>query len=392
MLDEKLKEWATPQDLEYMEAIEKCGSPEAAARALGKSGGTVRNAMANLKSRAAVKGYSPEHGMTHAVPETHLAKGISTYYGADGKVRGQWVKSSLDDERLQQAREAAFQALAADLPRLPPRPAPSVSWPSLCNVYTLTDCHVGMLAWGQETGADWDLEIAEQTLVDCFAHMIQSSPAAATCIVNELGDFLHYDGWESVTPLHRHLLDADGRFPKMVDVAIRILRRVVDMALDRHLKVVVLLEEGNHDPGASVWLRAMFAAIYENEPRVEVLRSPLPYHAYQHGETMLAFHHGHMKKPAELPLLFAAQFPKVWGSTTKRYAHCGHRHHIEEKEHSGMTVFQHPTLSARDAYAARGGYVADRRVTAVTYHNKYGEVGRNSTTPEMLSSAQPEYL
>jgi hypothetical protein len=172
----------------------------------------------------------------------------------------------------------------------------------------------------------------------------------------------------------------------MVEVAIRILRRVVDFALARHARVVVLIAEGNHDMASSVWLRHMFRALYEKEPRIEVISSPLPYYAYQHGETMLAFHHGHLKKNDQLPILMAAQFPKLWGATTKRYAHTGHRHHVEEKEHSGMIVHQHSTLAARDAHAARGAWVSERSVTAMTYHAKFGEVARNTVTPEMLAN------
>lgn len=107
--------------------------------------------------------------------------------------------------------------------------------------------------------------------------------------------------------------------------------------------------------------------------------------AWQHGETMLGFHHGHLKKNDALPLLFAAQFPRMWGGTTRRYVHCGHWHHVSEKEHSGLTVIQHPTLAARDAYAARGGYHADRKVSAITYHAQHGEVARNTVVPEMLA-------
>jgi hypothetical protein len=132
----------------------------------------------------------------------------------------------------------------------------------------------------------------------------------------------------------------------------------------------VILAEGNHDIASSVWLRQMFAALYENEPRVTVDDSPLPYYAIEWGKTLLAFHHGHLKKNDQLPLMFATQFAEAWGRTTKRYCHTGHRHHLEEKEHSGMIVFQHPTLAARDAYAARGGWHAMRAATAVTYHRK----------------------
>jgi hypothetical protein len=181
------------------------------------------------------------------------------------------------------------------------------------------------------------------------------------------------------------VLDADGRFSKIVEVSVRILRRLVDFALARHEKVVVLMSEGNHDLVSSIWLRTIFRALYENEPRVFVIDSELPYYVHQHGETMIAFHHGHLKKNDALPMLFAAQFPKIWGTTTKRYAHTGHRHHVEEKEHSGMTVVQHPTLAARDAYAARGGWLAERQVSAITYHAKWGQVSKITVIPEMLA-------
>jgi hypothetical protein len=48
-------------------------------------------------------------------------------------------------------------------------------------------------------------------------------------------------------------------------------------------------------------------------------------------------------------------------------------------------VVQHPTLAARDAYAARGGWIAERQVRAISYHVDHGEVARNTIVPEMLS-------
>jgi hypothetical protein len=131
----------------------------------------------------------------------------------------------------------------------------------------------------------------------------------------------------------------------------------------------------------------MFAALYENEPRLTVNDSELPFYTFQHGKTMLAFHHGHQVKNEALPGLFAAQFPDMWGATRKRYCHVGHRHHVDEKELSGMKVVQHSTLSARDAYAARGGWVSDREATAITYHDAFGQVGRSTVSPEMLDAA-----
>lgn len=385
-IDPELKSYANERQAETIDAINQTGSYRKAAKKLGVNNTTVMRMVDALKLRAATKGYSPDHDMTHVVPDPFVVKGVSTYYNAEGKASGQWVKSSLDDQRLAQARQAAIEAMAEEIPRLEPIVSGGLGIDALCNVYTLTDSHVGMLAWSEECGADWDLKIAEATLVGCFEAIIHQAPRASVGFVNQLGDFLHYDSAVSaVTPTSGHALDADGRMPKMVKAAIRILRRVVDLALFKHDRVVLLLAEGNHDLAGSVWLRAMFQALYENEPRVTVIDSEMPYYTYEHGATMLAFHHGHLRKNEQLPILFASQFPKVWGNTVKRYCHTGHRHHVDEKEHSGMTVFQHATLAARDAYAARGGWVAHRQVTAITYHDKFGEVARTTVCPEMLS-------
>lgn len=378
-----LDEFATVRQLEMLDAVRKAGSISGGAVLLKADQSGLVRSLQRLRAAAAARGYSPAHDMHKTVPENFLVKGVSTYYGDDGKPRGQWVKSSLDDQKRMRAIRDAAAAMAEDLPRLAAKKAPAKSLDDLATVYTLTDSHVGMLAWGKETGADWDLKIAERVLTGCLQRMVDQSPASAVAIVNQLGDFLHSDGLTAVTPTSGHILDQDGRFEKLVAVAIRILRRVIDMALAKHRRVVVVMAEGNHDMASSVWLRVMFKALYENEPRVEVLDQPLPYYVYQHGQTLLGFHHGHLKKNDQLPLLFASQFPKIWGATVQRYVHTGHRHHVEEKEHSGMTVVQHPTLASRDAYAARGGWIAARKASAITYHAEFGEYSRVTVYPEV---------
>lgn len=384
IVDEALKDFATDRQKQYIDAVNKAGSISGGAALLNMPRQNIQEALKKIRRKAVMQGYSPKHDMTRTVPDGFKVKGVSTYYNADGKPSGQWVKSTADSERQAEIIREAFDAMAIELPRLEPVQKPLLTLDNLCNLYTFTDCHVGMLAWHREGGADWDLGIAENTLVGIFEQMILSTPAAKVGFINQLGDFLHSDGMMPVTPSSGHILDQDGRFSKIVTVALKVLRRIIDIALMKHEKVIVLMAEGNHDMASSIWLRVMFKALYENEPRVEVIDSVLPYYYYQHGQTMLAFHHGHLSKNDSLPLLFAAQFPKVWGDTTKRYCHTGHRHHVEEKEHSGMKVIQHATLSARDAYAARGGWISEREATAITYHTKYGQVARNTVTPEML--------
>lgn len=384
-IDERLREWATPTQARYLDAVNLHGSARSAATALGIHHSAIIRCLALLKTRAALKGFSPDHHMTRTVPDPYVVKGTSTYFNKEGQPAGQWVKSALDGARQAELIKAAAEAMAEELPRLAPLARPLVCRADLLNLYPYTDYHMGMLAWAKEAGEPWDIGIAEKLLVESFEQMIAAAPPSQTALIASMGDFLHYDSLEAVTPAHKNLLDADGRFSKMVAASIRVKRRIIDIALLKHEFVILIEAEGNHDPASAVWLRHMFQALYENEPRITVNDSELPYYAHRFGNTMLTVHHGHLAKNGSLPLLFAAMFPEMWGNTTKRYCHTGHLHHAEEKEHAGMKVMQLPTLAAKDSWAARKGYLSEREVTAFTYHTKFGLVARNIVTPEMLS-------
>lgn len=327
-------------------------------------------------------GTLPEVKTKLAAPEGYRVKGTSSLVDETGAVKLQWIKTTEDQEAQRLAQEAAFKALAETLKPLQRSKSPKGNYENLATLYTLTDCHVGMLAWSRETGEPWDLAIAERVLSDTLLHMIEAAPQSSLGIVNQLGDFLHFDGLQPMTPTHHHILDADSRYQKIVEIAVRILRRVVDAALLKHDRVQVYMHEGNHDPSGSVWLRVMMAALYSNEPRVTVEQSPSPYVAMQWGKTMLAFHHGHLiKKLADLPGLFANRYAKMWGETEFRYCHTGHKHHVDEKEHPGMKVQQHATLAAPDAYAARGGWDSMRQAVSITYSKLHGEIARGTFIP-----------
>jgi hypothetical protein len=356
---------------EALRIVELHGSISAAAAAEGIPRATLQSRVSEARRRKA--------GM--------VVTGRSTLTDLrTGEPVMEWVKETADKAREEEARRAAYDALSAELPRAEPVAPPESYSHALCNLYSYFDFHVGMLAWGKEGGDDWDLTIAERTLQRSYAAMVQQAPSAKKAVVVIGGDWLHTDGLLPLTPASKHVLDADGRFSKIVQVAIRGIRFLVTMALSKHAEVELVVMEGNHDETGSIWLRHMLTALYENEPRLTVNSSELPFYVIRFGDVMLGFHHGHKVKNEQLPLLFAAQFPKIWGATTKRAIHCGHRHHCDEKEYNGVTVVQHPTLAARDAYAARGGWIAERAVQAITYHSKFGQVGRVYVSPEMLAA------
>lgn len=351
--------------------------------ALDLSRSSVRDHVRAVKHKAMRRGYSPDHDWHHPVPDGHKVKGVSTFYDEDGKPVRQWVKSQTDEQRQFEILVERLEAAQEGLKPFKPVAVPKAADDDLLTLLTITDFHLGMYAYEAETGDDWDMRIARDVFLNSVSDMIKASPKSGTGVLCQLGDFLHWDGILSVTPQSGHILDADTRYGKLVEMAMSVMTEAVKMMLRKFERVVVISAEGNHDISGSIWLRKHIKHLFADEPRLEVIDNDFPYYAHLHGETMLAFHHGHKVKLANLHKLFASEprFREMWGSATTTYIHTGHYHHERVVEDGGAIAEMHPTLSGRDAYAARGGWVSRRGAKAITYHKTEGEVARITVRP-----------
>tara|TARA_R110000772_G_scaffold143235_1_gene252746 strand:- start:15120 stop:16274 length:1155 start_codon:yes stop_codon:yes gene_type:complete len=381
---EQLKQFAAtkPQQAVISALMDGC-THEQAAKRLGCSRPTVTQSLATVRKKAALRGVAPEAGMNSPTPLGYHIRGTSRLEDADGNTKIKWIKEDKDKQLELELAQQVYAEMSKDVKRLAPMKMPKGCDKKLLNLYPITDLHIGMMSWHKESGRDWDLKIAERTVRDAFRRMVVRSDKAESCIIGQLGDFLHFDGLLPITPAHGHVLDADGRFSKVVAAAIRIQRALIDEALQHHKLCHVITCEGNHDPASSVWMQQLLAALYENEPRVTIDDSASPYYVRQHGTTFLGFHHGHLKQEKALPGLFATEESKMWGATEFRYAHTGHRHSTYETtdESGGMTITRHPTLASRDAYASRHGFTSMSNVSSTTYHTERGKWSGVTVTP-----------
>ena len=335
--------------------------------------------------KLAKRGWSPEHDLTKPVPDGFSLRGYTMQYNmATGKAERLWIKPGIDGERQAEMLKAACEAMAEDLPKVLPTPSKGMWRKDLLAVYVAGDPHIGMLSWGEETGEDWDLKIAEQVHCSAINALVESTPKTEQAIVLNLGDALHYDAMVPVTAHSGNILDADGRYAKMVRVAIKIIRQCVTSALQKHRRVHVVNVRGNHDETGAIWMAAALAHVYENEPRVTVETSPSVFSYYRFGNTLLGFHHGHTCKADKLPGVMATDRARDWGETENRFWLTGHIHHASLKEYPGVSVESFGTLAAKDAYANDGGWRSRRSMTAIVYDRKHGEVERHMVRPDMF--------
>ena len=137
--------------------VENGVSQRVIAKELGLARSTVVSHLDTVKNYAAKQGYSPDHDYTHPVPTNFSVTGVSSYYGEDGKLVGQWVKSQSDKEHaLQVALEHFKEGLKDELKGLakPVKKSKAKKLKERMAVTIVGDHHLGMLAWNPETGSD----------------------------------------------------------------------------------------------------------------------------------------------------------------------------------------------------------------------------------------------
>lgn len=319
------------------------------------------------------------------IPPSHVVKGTSTLLDAEtGEPKLQWVKTDVDRDKQEEQFRNICEALTSNLPKASPPQKPKGTEDDLLALYPVGDHHKGMLSWEPETGEDYDLKIAETLLVNAFDYLLRATPKCRQAVVAILGDFTHHDGYEPVTPTNKNPLDTDSRFPRIIRVAIRSIRYLIENALKRHEVVHVIVIPGNHDPATSIFLMEALANIYENEPRVAVDTSPSWFHYHVFGKCLFGFYHGHRVKLDKLPMIMATDRPDSWGTTKYRYWLTGHIHKDTVQDLVGCRVESLRVLAAQDAWSVSEGYRSMREMKAMVYHRNHGEVSRHTVNPGML--------
>lgn len=258
------------------------------------------------------------------------------------------------------------------------------------------DPHLGMLAWGAETGESYDLKIA----VDDYGAAVDRALAFSHFYpVGEIllvigNDMIHADGPSPGTggkggaTTKGTAQDLDTRLAKVFTAARKAAVRAVERALLVPAeRVVVQLVPGNHDHDTIYKLGEVLLGWFRNTPRVEIRYGPAKRAFYRFGKTALMLTHGeeYKRQRDSLPLLFATECPPdIWAGTTYREVLTGHNHIAMAGRYSptsdlfetrAIRVRSLPGLTATDAWHAEEGYKHHRAATAIAYRKSGGVVG-----------------
>jgi hypothetical protein len=256
------------------------------------------------------------------------------------------------------------------------------------------DHHFGKLAWGEETGENYDLAEAEQLYVRAVDEAIEWAGGKQ---IEEIhipvgSDLFHFDSSRGQTA-NGTQMDVDSR-PQKVFVSASI---AVAAAIERAASlapVKVHFVPGNHDPTWSHHLCVFLRGYFRNDDRITVDLGPMARKYIEYGSNMVMMTHGDLSQVniKMLPVQMAASRPEMWGRTRNWEVLMGHTHHQKEthfvpmEENSGVMVRVLPSLCGTDEWHFTKGYIGNRRaMLSLVYSKAKGYVGQHICYAKDLS-------
>lgn len=239
------------------------------------------------------------------------------------------------------------------------------------------DAHIGLLANEKETGANFDVAIAEAEICAAAAALIKDAPPCKRMVINDLGDGTHAETFAAQTEASGHSLDVDTRYWKMIRSYIRITRFIIDRALEKAETVDYIGNQGNHSRSNDIWAAALVEQLYGATGRVNVLENANVFIPYRMGKTLVVVHHGDKCRPEKFRDVASSDYSVDWGETEFRYLDGGHVHHSQRKELAGCVFESWNNLAPRDKYANDGGWRSKQCMSLVLRSRTYGEIGRH---------------
>ena len=246
------------------------------------------------------------------------------------------------------------------------------------------DVHLGKQSWDEETGENYDLDIAVarcHTALNKLLSRIDKSKVEK--ILLPIGNDLSHIDNKAGTTTAGTPVDSDTRFGLIFRTCKKL---VVDMIteLSKVAPVDIIVVPGNHCEATTFTLGEVLEAWYRNDPNVNINNSPKLRKYYQYGKNMIMFTHGDKEKHAELGLIAAHEEARMWSETKYREVHLGHFHKSKSisyttgDEFPGFKVRILPSLSGSDAWHYSQGYMSMKGAKAFVWDKEEGLISEHT--------------
>lgn len=319
------------------------------------------------------------------------------------KVKGAsiFIKNPEMKRRLEELVDSAIERMKDHAPDYPEFTKPQKG--SRMLVIDPADVHIGKLSVTEETGFEYNREIAVKRLregINGLLSEVNKKSIGQICLI--IGnDILHVDTPKGATTKGT-LLDKDGQWWQMIDVAMEIYVEIIEQLM-RIAPVRVIHCPSNHDFVNGYTLAKMVKAHFRKTSRVSFDVSIKQRKYLVYGVNLLGFSHGDGAKHSDLQHLMTVEAKKHISSTSYRYFMIHHGHHKDRKKYKGegvsaekdltavtvietdytppeetVTVEMVRTPSPPDGWHSRNGYVNQQSLEAFVFCAYSGQKTRHS--------------
>lgn len=187
------------------------------------------------------------------------------------------------------------------------------------------------------------------------------------------GDLLNMDTFDgsttSGTPVQNHQKSHDAYVTTFESLfwSINYIKQFCN-----ELEVVYL--PGNHDRLTSFHIAHALSKVFSTREDIIFHAEYAERKVVTYGNNFFAFEHGDVSKK-NTPLVYATEFPELWGKTKYRTCFTGHFHikktleYITENEHNGFSIKHLPSLCSTDYWHYHNKYVGSKRQAVMEVHD-----------------------
>jgi hypothetical protein len=381
------------------EAVERLGSQNKAAKELGLSRRALQRRL-----------YAYRESNTEFLDTQAQDNGFDP-----DQVNHYWVKTKQGSFHVKKDTEVDYNQLRESFLRDAAEYAPKYHVDKHINVKNdneknlivldIADLHINKLALREETGQEYNIDIATSRMREGINKLIgKAIPHGIDKIAFIIGnDILNSDTTTGTT--------TGGTAQNNETVwwkAFKIAKMAYVSAIEElanYATVHIIFNPSNHDYVSGFMLADSISSWFRNHPNVvtEDGSMSIAHRKYiQYGDNLIGFTHADFGKEADLPNLMQYEAREVWGRTKFAYWYTHHRHIKDrkiygkknyriEKDHLGVTIMNagkglDPSSgvfveivrspSSADAWHSRSGYLGSAAVECFIHHESDGQVAR----------------
>lgn len=260
---------------------------------------------------------------------------------------------------------------------------------------SIFDLHLGKLAWGGETGENYDTKIARKRFLNAIENLLyRGNGFYYKKILFPIGnDFFNSDTIFNTTTQGTQQ-DEDLRWQKTFKIGTRLIVDAINLLKQTGIPIDVMVIQGNHDFERSFYLGEYVSAWFNTDAQVSVNNGASPRKYYRFGDVLLGFTHGSEEKEASLPLLMATDIESkpMWSQTKYHEWHIGHIHRKKNVKYTvldksrtlhedlGVTVRYLSSLTGTEEWHHKKGFVGSLKAAeAFIWNDKAGLIATISS-------------